>query len=130
VKRSFLRFLVLSGLSFVVNLGLTVGLHELLAVPERWSFVIALVTVFTMNFLLLRHFVYDGQQGSIAGQLAGYTASAGAFRLLEYLAFLVLLGWLDADYRLVVVGVLAVSAILKFLTYRFLFEGRRAELGA
>jgi putative flippase GtrA len=130
VKTKFLRFLLLSGLSFLVNLGLTVGLHELLGVPERWSFAIALVTVFAMNFLLLRHCIYDGRQGSIQTQLAGYTASAGAFRLLEYLAFLLLLGWLDADYRLVVVSVLAVSAILKFLTYRFLFEGHRRDLGA
>ena len=101
-----------------------------MADPYLRAVLIALITVFAMNFLLLRHYIYDGRQGSIPAQLATYTASAGAFRLLEYLAFLVLLGWLDADYRLVVIGVLAVSAVLKFLTYRFIFERRPGDFGA
>ncbi len=122
--KSAIRYAQISGLNFVVNIGLTIFLHEVCALPEEIAFAVALIVVFCMNFVAMRHYIYQGRNGPLGGQFATYTMSAIGFRGTEYLAFLALHSWLGFDYRVVVVGVTLVAAGVKFFCYRFVFEGR------
>ena len=85
----FLRYFFVTGLSFITNLSLTVFFTEVLNLPEEVSFAIALITVFVMNFLFMRYYIYLSQEGSATRQFIMYTFSAFGFRGLEYIAFLI-----------------------------------------
>ena len=123
--RTLVRYIQISGLSFVVNVGLTIVLHEVCVLPEELAYAVALVVVFLMNFFAMRHYIYNGTRGTVGRQFAVYTGSAIGFRLSEYVVFLVLHTWLLGDYRMVVIGIATVAASAKFLYYRFVFEGQR-----
>ena len=114
LRSSAMRYVALSGLSFWVNLGLTIGLTELLHLPEEVSFFLALVTVFVLNFFGMRYFVYDGRLIPVVTQFLSFLASSFGFRVLEYLAFLILHTWARLNYSVVVVVILAVSSVSKF----------------
>ena len=58
--RSPARFLVLSGLSFALNLAFTAALHEGVGLGADASFALALVAVFLVNFTLMRWYVFPG----------------------------------------------------------------------
>lgn len=114
------RYVLLSGISLCLNLMLTIGLHELLRVPEEAAFMIALLTVFCTNFVGLRYYVYPDSQLSFGQQLGGYVTSSVGFRALEYIAFLLAHSWLGCPYRVTVVAVLIVSYAAKQLVHRHL----------
>jgi len=120
-KKAF-RFLQLSGLSFLVNFGITVIGHEILGVPAEVAFALALITVFVMNFYMLRYYVYQGIDEPAVRQFIKYAGSAVSFRGFEYLFFLMFYTWFGYEYKLVLVSVLLISSIIKFLWYRYLFE--------
>lgn len=124
VLQTFLRYLHISCLSFAVNLGLTIVLHEVLRVPEEAAVACALVVVFLMNFVAMRSYIYRASRGALWRQFLAYSGSALLFRLVEYGAFLAGHTWLRWDYRLVVFLVTLVAAVVKFLYYRVLFERR------
>ncbi len=115
--RKLVRYLVNTGLSFVVNLGLTYLLHEAFAVREAYAYAASLVTVFVMNFLLFRYYVFDGRTGSPGRQLATFFATSVAFRGFEWLAFVALYHRLGVHYLLVIVGVQGFTFILKYFVY-------------
>jgi putative flippase GtrA len=122
---------VLSGASFALNFGITVGLHQVLGAPEEAAFAVALVTVFVMNFLGMRYFVYPGEHRSVGKQLMLFAVSSGSFRGLEYLAFLALHTWLHYPYRLVLVVVLGTSFVAKYCYYKvFVFALNRPDLSS
>jgi putative flippase GtrA len=120
------RFLGLGGVSFAVNVGLTVLLTEKLHLPPEVSFAIAIVVVFTMNFLACRYFVFDSRSQDFRQQLLRFAMTSGGFRGSEWLALLVchrLLG--IENYGMAIVAILIVSTIVKFFVYqRVVFTGR------
>jgi len=122
LQRKALRFLQQSALSFIVNFGITIILHEVLGQAPEVAFAVALVIVFSMNFFLLRFYVYQGKEQPMVRQFMGYSGSAISFRGIEYLSFLILHTWLEYDYRLVIISILVVSSLFKFVWYRYLFE--------
>jgi putative flippase GtrA len=124
LQRKPLRFLQVSGLSFLVNLGMTIFIHEVLGISAEAAFAIALIAVFVMNFYTLRYYVYQGQNRPAGRQFLEYTSSTLGFRGLEYLAFLLFYTWYGYEYRLVLIIVLVCSTIMKFLWYRYIFETR------
>jgi putative flippase GtrA len=124
--KTAIRYAQISGLSFAVNLGLTMFLHEICRAPEELAFAVALLVVFLMNFFAMRHYIYDGRGGRAARQFTIYTGSAVGFRASEYLAFLMVHSWLGFDYRWAVVAITVGMACAKFFYYRIVFE-RRAE---
>jgi putative flippase GtrA len=129
VRSSAVRFALLGGSSFALNFGITVGLHQVAGVREEIAFAVALATVFTMNFLGMRHFVYPGEHRSAGRQLVLFAISSASFRALEYLAFLVLHTWLRLPYTLVLVVVLGASFVAKYGFYKvwvFARIGRKA----
>jgi hypothetical protein len=126
--KALFRFCQLSCASFVTNFGLTLALHEWGQVSEEAAFAMALAVVLVMNFLVMRWYIYEAQTGSIWQQFGLYLGSACAFRATEYGAFLVWHTWYGSDYRLTVIGIMVISAVLKFLYYWVLFEWRSRVL--
>ena len=122
--KALFRFFQLGCVSFVTNLGLTLALHEWGQVSEEAAFAIGLAVVLVLNFVVMRWYIYEAQTGTISQQFGLYLCSAGAFRAAEYGAFLVWHTWWGSDYRLAMVGIMVISAGLKFFYYRVLFERR------
>jgi putative flippase GtrA len=129
--KALFRWAQLSCISFVINFGLTVVLHEWGQMSEEAAFAVALAVVLVMNFLLMRWYVYETKAGAIWQQFGLYLCSAIVFRATEYGAFLLWHTWYGSDYRLVVVGISVISSGVKFFYYRFLFGWRgRLQMAA
>jgi putative flippase GtrA len=120
------RFVVLSGISFSINLGLTSGLHELAKVKEEIAFAVALAVVLVTNFIGMRYFVYTGRQGNVIKQFVSFLLSSSGFRGLEYVLFLVLHTWLGLAYRLAIIATLATTFVTKFFFYGAVVFSRRS----
>ncbi len=132
--RDFIRRLVAFGsmsvLSLGVNLGVTVLLHEVLHASEELSYAIALIVVFTMNFMLSRHVVFRSTSGDSIRQATLFGISTLSFRGLEYVLFLLLHTVMDLWYVGVIVGVSIPMTLVKFLFLgKFVFVPKaRSEL--
>ena len=127
IGKQMFRYLINSGLSFGLNIGMTVFLAEIIQLPEEIAFLIALVVVFASNFLMLRYFVYEAKEKSLKNQFVHYFFSVTGFRILEYLSFLFFHTWLKFEYRVVAIVVLTISAIVKFFFYRLIFEQKKTR---
>lgn len=112
------RWLVASGCSFCLNLGTTTLLHEWLLVGEDFAFGGGLVVAFLLNFLLCRYYTFDRVSGDLKRQLRGFVLGAMFFRGMEYLLFFLLIRIIFVDYRLIAMGVLVASMILKYYVYK------------
>jgi putative flippase GtrA len=127
LKGSFIRFCVVTGVSLVVSFGTTIVLHEVLGLAEEVAYALALLSVFVMNFVFLRAYIFSAAvRGSARRQFVLYTLSAIGFRISEYLAFVVLHTWLGV-YYLIAMAVIQTAAFFgKYLYYgRIVFCGRR-----
>jgi putative flippase GtrA len=121
-----LRYLLLSGLSFGGNLGLTVLLHEWIGLSSLVAVPIAMVFVTLLNFVTLKLFIFNHGEQGWAKQLGGFVASIAAFRVTEYAAFVVIHGLLGTPYVIAYASILTASAVCKFLFLRnILFAGPR-----
>jgi putative flippase GtrA len=116
--RSFARYLIITGLSFLTNIGLTVFSTEVLTFPEEVSYAIALVTVFVMNFLFMRYYIYVSREQSAKRQFLLYGMSAVGFRGVEYISFLIIHTWLAVQYALAIIEIQVCSAMVKFFYYK------------
>ncbi len=121
------RYLVMTGLSACLTMGLPVVLHEIFGLSEEASVAVALLTAFVVNFITLRRVVFRSA-GRPTAELLRFFWTGLAFRGGEYLAFLILLSLLRLHYVLALAIVLALSISLKFLCYRS-FVFRSAEVG-
>ena len=81
------------------------------------------VTAYLVNLVMLKAFVYRSS-GSWLSETWRYVVVNGAFRLIEYGAFYLLSNSAGWDYRLAVLAVLALSAIVKFIVYGIVFRVR------
>ena len=113
-----MRYALLAVLSFSVNIGLAFGLNYA-GLTEQWAFLVALVTVFMMNFCGFRWFVFRTTRSPLGTQFLHYTMTNGAFRLLEYGAFTLLGLARTVSYQWRVLAVLLGSFVIKFFVYRF-----------
>src|SRR5262249_3955566 len=113
---SSIRFVMLTGSSFLLNVGTTVFLSEVVRLPSEVSFLIALVIVFVANFLCLRYWVYGGGEQVLGfwNQLGSFLASSLSFRAAEYTAFLVFHTLFRLNYLLVLLTVLVASSVAKY----------------
>lgn len=123
--RALWRYIQLSCVSFLINFGLTLGLHEIGGVSEEIAFATAVLVVFILNFFALRYYIYGENSGEFLRQFLVYSSSAFAFRAAEYGGFLVCHTWLGGDYRLVVIGLTVISSVVKFFYYRVFFDRQR-----
>ena len=116
--RALLRWTACSGFSFATVLGITAGLHEIVGIDEKFSFLAPLVFVFFINFITLRYFVYGRSTRPIITQFIQYGVSAMIFRSLEYCAYWLALDLLGVNYLVAVLVIMPTSFLLKFLFYR------------
>jgi len=116
-----IRYGVSSGTSAAVSLGLPVLLHEAFGVEQKLAVAISQASVLLLNFLMIRLFVFRSKSKA-KRDLAYYVGSAIAFRGLEYLLFLALFELASLHYFLALLLTLAVSTVVKFGWYRFLFH--------
>ena len=118
------RFLGLSGVSFLTNVGLTVLLKEKARLAPEAAFAIAIVVVFCINFLACRYVVFDARAQDFRRQLLLFAMASGGFRGAEYLAFVVAHRLLAIHYVVALVAILALSMTAKFVFYqRVIFPG-------
>ena len=117
------RYGMTSALSAVVTLGLPVLLHEVMGVPDRIAVGVAFAAAFVLNFITTRMFVFKSA-GQARDELIRYTLTSAAFRIGEYLAFLVLHA-LGLVYYVAQVIVVLSTLALKFATLK-LFVYRKA----
>ena len=124
---SFTRYALITGLSFVINLGLTVFLTEVIIFPEEASYAVALVTVFLINFFFMRYYIYVSHEGSAKRQFMFYMLSVIGFRGLEYISFLMIHTWLSVQYTLAIIEIHVCSAIVKFFYYKVVVFRHKQE---
>ena len=116
--RRIARFAALGVAGFVLNLVITVSLHEWLGAPEELAFAVALAVVFGFSFLTSRHLIFaDAAHGDPKKQLLKFAIFSAGFRVSEYIGFLVLHTLLHLPYLPSIVAVLSVSFLTKFFTY-------------
>ena len=128
LKHRLFRWGVNTGASFIVNLGLTVGLHEGLGVKAELAYGVALVTVFFMNFVFFRYYVFIQEKPAPIGQqFAAYTGSALAFRLAEYAGFVIIHSFLGLHYVATVILVQGIAFVIKFFFYGKLFQSHKTN---
>ncbi|HZE75285.1 MAG TPA: GtrA family protein [Gemmatimonadales bacterium] len=115
--RRFQRFLIGSAASFGLNIGITSFIHEVLGWDPAIAFAIALLAVFTTNFFVLRHFVFEAGAAAAGTQAVRYLLLALGFRGAEYGAFLVVHEIAGVPYLVTATLVLATSTIVKYFVY-------------
>lgn len=125
--RKIIRYLINTGLSFVVNLGLTALLHEAFDVHEATAYAVALVTVFVMNFLLFRYYVFDGRTNKPGKQLATFAGTSVIFRVSEWFAFRLLLEKFGVYYLFAIILVQGTTFVIKYFVYGGWLFKRKAE---
>lgn len=126
MQHRLFRWGVNTGASFIVNLGLTIGLHEGLGVKPEMAYAIALITVFFMNFIFFRYYVFVQETPAPVGrQFAAYTGSAIGFRLAEYAGFVIIHSLLGLHYIATVILVQGIAFVIKFFFYGKLFQSHK-----
>lgn len=117
-----IRYGIATLISAAVSVGLPILLHEVLGLGPQVSVAIGFVTIFVVNFVNVKYFVFRKHDGSWR-QLRRFVLATGGFRLLEYCAFSLLFSLFGLHYVLSLCVVLAASLALKFLVYQhFIFK--------
>jgi putative flippase GtrA len=125
-----LRYLVMSGVSAILSLGIPFALHESLSVPPYIAVAFGLGTAFVVNFATAKLYVFK-TNGSVKAQLGRFTLVSLFFRLAEYLAFLFVYSVLCIQYMIANMFVLLLSFCLKFFVYKiFVFAHSEKRLQA
>lgn len=111
------RYLSMTAISAGITLGVPVLLHEGLSLDEEIAVALALGTAFIVNFVTMRRVVFRSSDHPIP-QLLRFAITNIAFRIGEYLLFVILHTLIGLFYMLALGFVLVCSFILKFLCYR------------
>jgi len=128
LTREFVLYAIGSGLSVVMQLLLLGLFHEWVGFEERWAYLVAVALSFTVNFLYLRYVVYAGAVGRLSVLLGRTLAVSLAFRLVEWVLFVVIYPRVAVNYVVLSFVLMAGLFVLKFVVYRtWVFgKGRRA----
>ena len=108
----------MSALSFIANLGITIGLTEFLAVHPTASFAASQFVLLLVNFFAVRHVIFEVAHLPVRPQAVRFILLTSGFRFAEWTVFALLNHVGAADYRLLVALVLMFSSAVKFLAYR------------
>ncbi len=122
------RYLMMSGLSALLSLGVPFLLHEGFGIRPEIAVACGLAAAFVMNFFTARLFVFK-KKGPVSLQLWRFAFVSFAFRSAEYLAFLLLHNALGIQYMIANASVLFLSFCLKFFVYKiFVFVHGEKQL--
>lgn len=124
------RYLIMSGMSALLSLGVPLVLHEGFAIRPDIAVAIGLASAFIMNFIVAKLFVFR-RKGPVKREVARFTLVSLAFRSSEYLAFLLLHAVFEIQYMIANATVLFISFCVKFFVYKlFVFSHREKQLQA
>ena len=116
------RYLFNTVASASLSLGLPFALHEYLLFSENVAVAAGLLTVFLVNFITLKFYVFKSS-GPALPQLWKFAWTSLLFRTGEYIIFLVLNSYQFTNYIVCLAFVLIVSLTIKFIVYRlFVFS--------
>ena len=118
--RELRRWAVVSILMFSFTFGSTIFFREVVGLVPELSFFITLTLAILGGFMLCRCYVYQAQEGSIGAQFLKYVSSVAAFRLLDFILFVLLVRVAQLWYPLVMVIVLPVTSVIKFFAIKSL----------
>lgn len=125
IQKRIARFLVLSGMSFTLNLGLTFLFVSVVGMAEPLGYALTLAIVFCVNFTTLRYYVYGetALNTELRAQLRQCLIVAVSTRVGEWLLFTIAVEGFGVNYLITVVSVQVVSAVFKFAIYdQFVFN--------
>jgi len=125
ISSKYTKYVISTFLSFGTNFTLTIILHEVFWLSEEISFAIGIICTFLLNFVLLKFYIFDAANSSLKKQFITYSSYAIGFRLSEYFVFLLFHSLLNFDYQIVAMIALSVSTVIKFFTYKYIFEEHR-----
>lgn len=114
------RFGLMTAMSATISVGMPVLLHEVFGVAPRIAVAIAFLSAFVVSFATTRSLVF-ASNGTIRRDFFIFAGSTAAFRVSEYLAFLLLMDTLGLHYVAALVVALVVSSVVKFFWYRYTF---------
>ncbi len=114
-SKSFSRFVVLSAVSFGLNLLLTMLFHEVLTIPERFAYLPTIVMLTLFNFFACRKFVYTDAGGTLLQQFRGFVTTIAIFRIVEYGVYFTFVDLLLVDYRATILIVAPLFAAAKYV---------------
>ena len=112
------RFGVAGAVSFSSNLILTILLHDAGGISEEAAFGISLISTSFPMFMLSRYFVFHPPQLGFIRQIAKFYQSWVIFRSIEYVAFFLILSWIEVFYLFAICGAQIVLLLVKFLYWR------------
>ncbi|WP_045215331.1 GtrA family protein [Desulfonatronovibrio magnus] len=127
IYQNFKKYIAVSLVGFTLSLGLTIFLHEICRLDPERAYAVALISVFIINFALMRYWVYSHTrtQSCALKQFTLMATSSALFRLIEYIVFIFLYGWLGIHYVLSILTIMSISAFSKFFFYNsFVFSKR------
>lgn len=119
---SLIRFGGASGLGFLVILGTTALLHEIFGLRERFAYAVGLAVGLAFNFTTLRLFVFPGATQKVAVQFGQVAISSVAFRLVEYVLFLVAVEYVKWHYAVTALVVQGGMLLVKHRYYHWLLS--------
>lgn len=114
------RFGISTGFSAALSFGLPLLLHEHFGISETMAVAIGFAAAYLGNIWLLRNFVFRSS-GNWRREVFRYVVWNALVRLLEYASFYALFARFGFDYRVALLLVLGISAVLKFFLYRWVF---------
>jgi putative flippase GtrA len=123
----FRGYLTVSALSFVINIGLTSFLHQVINMKPMWAYGISLIVLLCINFLLMRYWVYRKhlQPGTLQKQFIATGITSIGFRLSEWLFFVGLNEFFRLYYLVAMFIVMCTSFIVKFFVYDTLIFNKK-----
>lgn len=127
--RELRRWAVVSILMFSFTFGSTVCFRELVGLAPELSFFITLTLAILGGFMLCRCYVYRAQDGSIGAQFLKYVSSVAAFRLLDFILFVLLVRVAQVWYPLAMAIILPVTSVIKFFAIKNLVFMPRGGTG-
>lgn len=118
----FLRFLIAGLPAAVLAVPLNVFLVEKLDLSKPVSYAVALCTQIVINFFICRSYVFGDTGAPLWLVFSRFFFAIGLIRLLDWLAYLILLPYFGRWYVLLQLGNLVIFSVLKFFLARLALE--------
>ena len=117
ISRQTFRYLTTTIQSAAITLGLPWVLHDFGNVTEKKAVAIAFLCAFFINFFILKYWVFRSKNQT-SSQLLTFAITSALFRGAEYLAFILLLHFLQINYLVSIFLILCISLICKFMVQK------------
>ena len=110
---------LLSAQSFLLNILFMAFLCDGFKVSKALAYPISVSLLIVINFFACRQILFRVKSGSMIKQFISFLVSIIGWRIFEYIAYLILVYWLNVHYLIAVVVVSTVSVTGKFFSLRY-----------